>query len=155
MRQSLDRGPHEHGPDERFSTKDLRLRRVLQFMEARHFLTLARRRDDQELVKMITEHMRFDIRITGMFREQDPTSKIVFAHYRKYFTDAPDVKADALAELVLNVVFVRNTMGLHALRAVEENRFPWLCIQNGRITNVSKEATSKLFLERGNVFSNS
>ena len=56
--------------------------------------------------KEIAEQMHFNIRPTGMVRTGAPTSKVALQPYRQHFTS--DHRGPA--ELILNVVFVRNTM---------------------------------------------
>ena len=40
-------------------------------------------------------------------------------------------------------------MGYHALRAMELGRFPWLTVQQGRLSDDCKEALISLYLESG------
>ena len=47
-------------------TEEARLRRVLNFIEQRHFLSLARMHGEAALAKRITNSMHFHIRLTNM-----------------------------------------------------------------------------------------
>ena len=92
-------------PDGEWVDKENRMRRVLTFMEQRHLLALARQHNEDELAQPITKKNRFYIRLTNMIRELDPTSKVLMNHYQRYWTEEPN-----LANLIVNVVFLRNTM---------------------------------------------
>ena len=60
-------------PDGEFTDKESRLQRVLHFMEQRHYMALARQHAERALAKKLTDANRFYIRLTNMFRVQDPT----------------------------------------------------------------------------------
>ena len=53
-------------PEAPWDTKQARLERVLQFMEQRHYLSLARKFEEVALAEKITTANHFFIRITNM-----------------------------------------------------------------------------------------
>ena len=90
-----------------WETKESRQARVLSFIEQRHFLALARQHGEVELAKRITEVNHFFIRLTNMVRATDPTSRILLQHYAAHYQPGSEA---SLADLLLNIVFARNTM---------------------------------------------
>ena len=137
-------------PQEPFDTKPKRRRRVLDFIEARHALSVARQHEDEALQEAIKEKMRFHIRLTNIFREADPTSRLLFQHYRRHFTDATDgVSTAHILELVVNVAFCFGTMGLHAVRMLQEGTWPWLRVEEGKITQESQDAMTAVYVRCG------
>ena len=53
-------------PEAEWDTKASRMARVVQFMEQRHYLALARQRGEADLAKKITDTNRFYVRLTNM-----------------------------------------------------------------------------------------
>ena len=51
-----------------WDNKEDRMRRVVSFMEMRHYLSLARQHGEVDLGKRITDYNRFHIRLTNMLR---------------------------------------------------------------------------------------
>ena len=81
-----------------------------------------------------------------MVRIQDPTSKILLQHYAKHFDkDAPE----SHAELILNVMLLRNTMSKEVVRLCEQGDMPWLTLKGNRLSDESKEALNNVFLKLG------
>ena len=83
------------------------MQRVVTFMEQRHYLALARQHGETDLAKKITDANRFLVRLTNIVRTIDPTSKILLSHYAKNYKPG---SVDELANLIVNIVFLRNTM---------------------------------------------
>ena len=83
------------------------MQRIVTFMEQRHDLALARAHDDTELGKRLTAASHFYMRLTNMVRATDPTSKIILSHYARHYKPG---STDELANLRLNIMWVRNTM---------------------------------------------
>ena len=84
-------------------------------------------------------------------RSLDPTSKAALQHYAKHQrTDS----VEGLAELLLNICFVRNTMSKDLIQLVETGRAPWLCLDpSGAVAEASKRAADETFLRLdGNMF---
>ena len=77
--------------------------RIVEFMEMRHYLTLARQYSEDDLRERITKHNRFQVRLTNMVRALDPTSKTALQHYAKQQSLDSD---HGLAELLLNICFL-------------------------------------------------
>ncbi len=120
-------------------------------MEMQHFLSLARTQGEEDLAKRIT-HNRFHIRLAGMIRESDPTSKILLAHYPAHRGDG---SAQSLADLLINVCFCRNTMSREFVKLCEQGGAPWLRIESNRLTEASKKAANEVYLKLdGKVFFN-
>ena len=80
-----------------------------------------------------------------MIRSTDPTSAILFEHYRKHIGSG----SDSLATLIVNIVFVRNTMSKQVVKLTELGQMPWLRIKNGRIEPESQRAADAVFLKLG------
>ena len=50
----------------------------------------------------------------------------------------------------MNIVFARNTMSAEIIKAIEEgHQFPWLRVENGKLTEASKKAADEMFLKLG------
>ena len=82
-----------------------------------------------------------------MVRSVDPTSQTVLAHYRQHC--ATPGRPDALAELILNIMFVRNTMSKEVVRMCEQGQLPWLELDRGKVAEASKKEADQLFLSLG------
>ena len=81
-----------------------------------------------------------------MVRVQDPTSKILLEHYKKNFDkDAPN----GHAELIVNVMMLRNTMSKEVIKLCEQGDMPWLKLEGNKLSDVSKEALNNVFLKLG------
>ena len=133
-------------PDGEWVAKEARQLRMVSFMEQRHFLALARQHEEFELAKRITDANKFFIRITNMVRSTDPTSRIFMKHYAAHYQPGCDA---SLANLLMNIVFARNTMSAEAVKMCEQGLFPWLEVENGRLTEASRKAADEAFLELG------
>lgn len=148
----------DFAPDVGWCNKDDRMERVVTFMEMRHFLSLARQYDETELAKKLTEANRFYVRLTNMVRNHDPTSRTFLKHYAQHYKPRPAQQQDAdvegeLAELLVNIVFARNTMSKEIVQLCEEGKLPWLRLEGGRISEDSKNAVDEVFLSlNGKVF---
>ena len=84
-------------------------------------------------------------------RSLDPTSKAALQHYAKHQrTDS----VEGLAELLLNICFVRNAMSKDLIQLVEMGAAPWLCLDpSGAVAEASKGAADETFLRLdGKVF---
>lgn len=135
-------------PDGQWIDKESRMQRVVTFMQQRHFLSLARSFGETDLAKRITEQNRFLIRLTNMIRENDPTSKTLLAHFAQHYKH--DGASDGLADLLLNIVFVRNTMSKEVVKMCETGLLPWLTVDKDCCVSVtSKEAIDGVFLQLG------
>ena len=74
-------------------------------------------------------------------RRMGPTSKILLSHYARHY------KADdGLADLVFNIVFLRNTMSKEIVKMCEEEKMPWLHVEQGRVSEQSKKDVDAIFL---------
>ena len=81
-----------------------------------------------------------------MIRERDPTSKILMTHYRANYTNGSTA---ALADLIVNIALLRNTMSREIVKLCELGKMPWLKIEGGRLTEASKRAVDEVFLTLG------
>ena len=89
----------------------------------------------------------FHVRLTNMVRSTDPTSKIVLAHYSRHYEPG---SPDTLATLILNIIFVRNTMSKEVVKVCEQGRLPWLQLDHhGKVASASKKAADELYLSLG------
>ena len=79
-------------------------------------------------------------------RSTDPTSAIMFGHYEKHYVPG---NIDSLADLVINIVFLRNTMSRQVVKMVELEQMPWLTVKEGRLSCESQDAADKVFLQLG------
>ena len=76
----------------------------------------------------------------------DPTSKLLLQHYQRHQrTDS----IDGLADLSLNIMFLRNTMSKGVIRLVEMDNVPWLHLDRWAVAESSKKAADELFLQLG------
>ena len=74
----------------------------------------------------------------------DPTSKTVLHHYRVH--QGTDI--DGLADLLLNVLFLRNTMSKELICLVDMGGVPWLRLDaDGKVSEASKRAIDETFLK--------
>lgn len=134
------------GPD--WDDVESRQQRVVTFMEQRHYLTLARQHGEVELAKKLTTQNAFHIRITNMVRSLDPTSKTFLAHYARHYKDP-----GSLADLLLNVMVLRNTMSKEMVKLCELGKIPWLTLESGNVSQKSKKDIDEIFLRlSGKVF---
>jgi len=133
-------------PDGEWDNKESRMQRIVSFMEQRHYLALARAHDDTELVKRLTAANTFYVRLTTMVRASDPTSKSFLSHYARHYKPG---STDELANLILNIAWVRNTMSKEVVRLCEQGSMPWLTIEHGRVSDESKKAADATFLMLG------
>ena len=104
-------------------------------MEQHHFLALARTYGKAALAKKIADVNRFYVRLTNMLRTMDPTSKIFLAHYAANYK--PRDSTEELANLILNIVWVRNSMSKEILKMCEQGKMPWLRDETGRLADES------------------
>ena len=130
-------------PDGEWGTKECCIERVIRFMEQRYYLALARQHDESELAKRLTERNRFYARLTNMLRAMDPTSRIFLAHCAKYYKQGD---LGSLADLIFNIVFLRNTMPEEVVKMCEEGELPWLRVESGRVVEQSKKDADAIFL---------
>ena len=106
-------------------------------------------------------------------RAADPTSRILLNHYVAHYVPGSEA---SLANLLatreksktsggrggavptrsnrrggkVNIVFARNTMSAEIIKAIEEgHQFPWLQVENGKLTEASKKAADEMFLKLG------
>jgi len=120
------------------------MQRVVSFMEFRHYLSLARQYEDKDLAERITATMHFHCRLTNMVRRQDPTSQHLLNHYAKYYKGSDD-----LPDLILNIVWLRNTMSREIVKMCELGKMPWLRVEHGCLTEASKKSADETFLGLG------
>ena len=133
-------------PDGEWDTKECRMDRVIKFMEQRHYMALARQHDEEELAQKITDSNRFKVRLTNMVRSMDPTSKILLDHYMRHYKQG---EPGSLADLIINIVFVRNTMSKEIVKMCEEGTLPWMRVDHGKVTDQSKKDADATFLALG------
>ena len=81
-----------------------------------------------------------------MVRAMDPTSKILLAHYSSNYKNG---STDSLANLILNIAFVRNTMSKEIVKLCAEGELPWLTVEHGVVSEDSKKAADQIFLQLG------
>ena len=137
-------------PDAEWDTKASRMQRIVTFMEQRHYLALAREYGEADLAKRITTANHFHVRLTNMIRSMDPTTKIILGHYAAHYQrDKPRGSTQGLADLILNIVWLRNSMSKEVVKMVEERRMPWLRVEKGRVSDESKRAIGEVFLALG------
>ncbi len=129
-----------------WDTKKSRMDRILTFVEMRHFLALARQHDEIELMQKISDANHFKIRLTNMVRATDPTSAMLFKHYKEHYLPGD---ADSLADLLINIVWLRNTMSKQVVKMVEKGKMPWLRVKAGRLDPDSQRAADTVFLQLG------
>ncbi len=133
-------------PSADWFSKESRMERVLQFVEQRHFLALARYHNEKDLMQKISDQNHFTIRLTSMVRATDPTRRILFKHYQKHHvSNSPD----SLKDLIINICFLRNSMSRQLVKLVETDRMPWIRIQGDRLTEESQREIDKVFLQLG------
>ena len=133
-------------PDGEWDTKECRMERVLKFMEQRHYLAMARQHGEDDLARKITDRNRFYVRLTNMVRSMDPTTKLVLAHYTRHYKRG---EHGSLQNLILNIVFVRNTMSKEVVKMCEEEHLPWLHVDQGKVAEQSKTDADATFLSLG------
>ena len=133
-------------PDGEWDTKECRMERVLKFMEQRHYLAMAREYGEDDLARKITDRNRFYVRLTNMVRSMDPTTKIFLGHYARHYKRG---ESGGLQDLILNIVFLRNTMSKEVLKMCEEELTPWLHVKEGMVTEQSKNDADAMFLSLG------
>ena len=51
--------------------------------------------------------------------------------------------------MIINIVFVRNTMSKEVVKMCEEGRLPWLRVEHGKVTDQSKKDADATFLALG------
>ena len=130
-------------PDGEWDTKEARMQRVVTFMEQRHYLALARMHGEADLAKKVTDANRFFIRLTNMVRSMDPTTKILLKHYEEHYKSG---NMGDLANLIFNIVWLRNSMSKEVVKMVEEERMPWMHLDTGKVADESKKAMDEVFL---------
>ena len=91
------------------------MQRVVTFMEQRHYLALARMHGGTDLAKRITTANHFHARLTNMIRSMDPTTKIFLKHYEEHYKSG---NMDDLANLIFNIVWLRNSMSKEVVKMV-------------------------------------
>ena len=133
-------------PDGDWDTKESRMQRVVTFMEQRRYLALARQHDEKVLAQKITDANHFYVRLTNMVRAIDPTSEILLSHYARHFTAG---STGALADLILNIMFLRNTMSKEVIKMCGQGKMPWLTAEAGCVSEDSKRAVDEVFLALG------
>ena len=79
-------------------------------------------------------------------RAADPTSRILLNHYASHYDPGSDA---SLVNLLVNIVFARNTMSAEVIRICEQGQLPWLEVMHGRLTELSKKAADEVFLKLG------
>ena len=103
----------------------------------------------ESMQKEIAEQMHFNIRPTGMVRTGAPTSKVALQHYGQHCTGDDS----GLAELILNIVFVRHTMSVKVIASMEQQVLPWLRIKDQALTDESVDELALYWLRvRGDFF---
>ena len=123
-------------------TRERRMQRLITFMEQRHYLALARQHGELDLARRITEANRFLVRLTNMVRVTDPTSQTILAHCTSHYS-----RNRNLAELIVNIMFQRNTMSREAVKLCAEGGMPWIRLDHGRVAEDSKRAITEIFLQ--------
>ncbi len=90
-------------------------------MEQRHYLALARMHGEIDLADRLTTVKHFHVRLTNMIRSMDPTTKIFLEHYKANYQPR---NTDELANLILNIVWLRNSLFNDVVEMVQEGRMP-------------------------------
>ena len=77
----------------------------------------------------------------------DPTSRILFKHYRDNYSNG---SLQSTADLIVNIVFLRNTMSREMVRLCALGEMPWLKVnETGKLTEESKRACDDVYLKLG------
>ena len=76
----------------------------------------------------------------------DPTSKILFKHYRDNFSND---SLQSTADLIVNIMFLRNTMSREMVKLCSLGEMPWLKVEGGKLTEESKRACDDAYLKLG------
>ena len=80
----------------------------------------------------------------------DPTSKILLNHYAQHYKREG---VDALPNLILNIVILRNTMSKEIVNMCGAGQLPWITLDGDCVSAASKEAIDNVFLAlAGKVF---
>ena len=131
--------------DGQWCTRERRMKRVLTFMEQRHYLALARMHGEVSLAKRITDDNRFLLRLTNMVRTSDPTSRTLINHCAANYAKEGD-----LGNLIVNIMFLRNTMSRQTVKLCEKGgRMPWIRVERGRVVEESKQALGEVYMKLG------
>ena len=77
-----------------------------------------------------------------MVRTSDPTSQILLTHCAANYAGEGD-----LANLILNIVWLRNTMSRQIVKLCQQDGMPWIRIHAGRLAEESKQALTEVFLK--------
>ena len=72
----------------------------------------------------------------SMVRCMEPTTKILLAHYGRLYKRG---EPGNLADLIFNIVFVRNTMSKEVGKMCGEARIPWLHVEQGKVAEQSQK----------------
>ena len=119
------------------------MKRVVTFMEMRHYLALARMHGEVSLAKRITDDNRFLLRLTNMVRTSDPTSRTLINHCAANYAKEGD-----LGNLIVNIMFLRNTMSRQTVKLCEEGGgVPWIRVERGRVVEESKQALGEVYMK--------
>ena len=77
----------------------------------------------------------------------DPTSKILFKHYRDNYSNG---SLQSTADLIVNIMFLRNTMSREMVKLCSLGEMPWLKVnETGKLTEESKRACDDVYLKLG------
>ena len=76
----------------------------------------------------------------------DPTSQILLKHYRDNYSNG---SLQSTADLIVNIMFLRNTMSREMVRLCALGEMPWLKVENGKLTQASKQACDEAYLKLG------
>jgi len=83
-----------------------------------------------------------------MVRVTDPTSQTLLTHFAANYIRECD-----LANLIMNIMFLRNTMSRQVVKWCLEGGMPWIRVEHGRIVEESQHALTEVFLKlNGAVF---
>ena len=109
-----------------------------------HYLALARLHGEVSLAKRITDDNRFLLRLTNMVRTSDPTSRTLINHCAANYAKEGD-----LGNLIVNIMFLRNTMSRQTVKLCADGGMPWIRVESGRVAEESKQALGEVYMKLG------
>jgi hypothetical protein len=79
-------------------------------------------------------------------REKDPTTQTLFKHYAANYQEGA---VNGLGDLIVNIMFCRNTMSKQVVKLCDQGRLPWLKVEGGRLSDDSKRDVDAVYLSLG------
>ena len=90
----------------------------------KNFGSLVQSHVETYLANRITDQNRFLIRLTNISRGNDLTMETLMSHYARHYR--PNETGNGLEDLLLNVVFVRNSISKKIVKMYGISSLPWL-----------------------------